>query len=105
MSIRTGRRARPVGALSRAVTETLEARRLLAAQIVGSSTVYQTIQAAVDAAAPNATITVDPGVYSELVTVYKTLTIKGAQAGVDGRSNARTSTSAESIVNGKSRRW
>src|SRR5215217_5393603 len=84
---------------SRAV-EALEKRELLAAHIVGSSTVYPTIQAAVDAAAAGATITVDAGIYSELVAVYKTLTIHGPRAGVDGRSNVRNDRAAEAIVNG-----
>src|SRR5580765_7319716 len=60
--------------------EAMERRVHLAAHIVGSSTVYSTIQAAVDAAAPNSVLTVDAGVYSELVIVGKPLTIRGAQA-------------------------
>ena len=52
----------------------LEPRQMMAAHIVGSSTVYQTIQAAVDAAMPGATINVDAGTYSELVTITKPLT-------------------------------
>ena len=74
--------------------ETLECRRHLAAHIVGNSTSYATIQAAVNAAAAGATINVDAGTYDETVTVSKSLTIRGAQAGVDAR-NAR---GAESIV-------
>ena len=84
--------------------EALEGRQMLAAHILGSSAVYSTIQAAVDAAPTGATITVDPGNYAELVTVYKTLTIDGAQAGVDARSNTRAATSSsaasESILTG-----
>jgi len=79
--------------------EGLETRQLLAAHIAGSSTVYSTIQAAVNAASTGQTITVDPGSYTELVTVNKRLTIRGAQAGVDARSR---STSSESIVTGVS---
>ncbi|HYO09422.1 MAG TPA: NPCBM/NEW2 domain-containing protein [Tepidisphaeraceae bacterium] len=80
--------------------ERLEPRWLMAARIVGNAAVFQTIQAAVDAAAPNAVINVDPGVYSELVNIYKPLTLRGAKAGVDGRSNARADRAAESVVNG-----
>src|SRR5579871_1918556 len=82
--------------------ERLEGRRLLAAHIVGSSTVYATIQAAVDAASPGATITVDAGNYPELVGINKSLTIKGAQAGIDARSNARAASGNESVVSGES---
>src|SRR5665213_4555163 len=74
--------------------ERLEDRRMLAAHIVGSATSYATIQAAVDAAVAGATITVDPGTYNETVSIYKQLTLNGAQAGVD----ARNPRSAESIV-------
>lgn len=84
--------------------ERLEGRQLLAAHILGSPTVYATIQAAVDAAAPHATITVDPGNYPELVGINKTLTIRGAQAGVDARSAARDAAApaGESVVSGES---
>ena len=41
--------------------EDLEARRLLAAHIAGDSTVYATIQDAVNAASPGAVINVDAG--------------------------------------------
>lgn len=80
--------------------ETLEGRLLLAAHIVGSTAVYSTIQAAVDAASPGATINVDAGTYPELVTVYKNLTIQGAEAGIDARSNTRLAGTSESIVTG-----
>ncbi|MEA2733566.1 MAG: hypothetical protein QOE14_17, partial [Humisphaera sp.] len=80
--------------------EVLEKRELLAAHIVGSASVYATIQDAVNAAPSGATIDVDAGVYSELVTVYKTLTIRGPRAGLDGRSNVRNDRSGEAIVNG-----
>ncbi|MDB5325769.1 MAG: hypothetical protein JWM57_1338 [Phycisphaerales bacterium] len=73
-----------------------------AAHIVGSSTTYATIQAAVDAALAGATITVDAGTYAEKVTVTKSLTINGAQSGVDARLTSRTNGAAtgESIVTG-----
>jgi hypothetical protein len=54
----------------------------------------------VNAAIAGQTITVDAGVYSELVTVTKALTIKGPRAGVDGRSNLRSDRAQEAIVNG-----
>jgi len=54
----------------------------------------QHIQFAVNAAAPGDIITVAAGTYDEAVTVNKTLTVMGAQAGVD----ARTRSAAESIV-------
>src|SRR5256885_4946764 len=69
--------------------EQLERRQLLAAHIVGDPTVYATIQAAVDAASPNATINVDAGSYQELVTGNKPVTLHGAQAGVDARHRPR----------------
>ena len=81
--------------------EPLEGRLLLAAHIVGSAAVYPTIQAAVYAATPGAVITVDPGVYPELVWIDKTLTIQGAQAGVDARSAVRLAANSESVVTGE----
>src|SRR5256885_9483556 len=84
--------------LSRATSELLERRRFLAAHITGNPTVYATIQDAVDAAVAGNTITVDAGTYPEQVVIFKQLTIQGAQAGVDGRSNARGT--SESIVTG-----
>jgi hypothetical protein len=82
---------------SRSSFETLEARRLLAAHIVGSTVSYATIQAAVNAASAGATITVDAGTYNEEVTVNKQLNIQGANAGIDARTRA---TANESIVDG-----
>jgi hypothetical protein len=80
--------------------ESLEQRQLFNASIVGSSTVYTTIQAAVNAALAGQTINVDAGTYPELVTVSKTLTIRGAQAGVDARLNTRQTGTGESTVTG-----
>src|ERR1043166_2592145 len=77
--------------------QALESRRLMAAHIVGDPTVYPSIQAAVTAAAPGSTIDVDAGTYSEMVTINKTLTLRGAQAGND----ARTRSGSETIVNGQ----
>ncbi|MFN8475441.1 MAG: right-handed parallel beta-helix repeat-containing protein [Anaerolineae bacterium] len=58
-----------------------------------------TIQSEVDNGNAGDTVLVHAGTYSELVTVNKTLTLKGAQAGVSGvgRCNA---TAGESIMNG-----
>src|SRR5665213_2645883 len=81
--------------------ELLETRALMAAHIAGSSTAYATIQAAVNAAAPGAVINVDAGNYAELVTINKSLTIRGADAGIDARSSGRGG-SKESIVTGAS---
>jgi hypothetical protein len=97
-AVRTGRFL--TTSLSRHELESLECRRLLAAHIAGNPASFATIQAAVDAAVARSVITVDAGVYPELVTINKPLTLRGAQFGVDGRSNARTLTSGESIVSG-----
>ncbi len=78
--------------------ERIESRILLAAHVAGDANVYATIQAAVDAAAAGAIVTVDAGVYPELVTINKPLTLRGAQAGVDARSNRRAA--AESVLTG-----
>src|SRR5437016_3832108 len=72
------RRARTADAV-----ELLEERRLLAAHVLGSPTAYSTIQAAVNAAAPGGTVTVDAGTYPELVTIGKSLTVLGAESGID----------------------
>jgi hypothetical protein len=58
---------------------------------------YTTIQAAVDAASSGDTIKVCPGTYPESVSVNKTLTLEGAQAGVDARTG-RSDPLAEAIV-------
>jgi hypothetical protein len=62
----------------------------------GHSPCFTTIQAAVNAAASGDTIQVAAGTYPELVQVTKTLTIDGANAGVDPRGPAPRG--AESIV-------
>jgi hypothetical protein len=59
--------------------------------------VFTTIQSAIAAASAGDTIQVCPGIYNELVTVDKTLTIVGAQAGVDARTRVVPVTS-ESVV-------
>ncbi|GAB5471039.1 MAG: hypothetical protein Kilf2KO_40690 [Rhodospirillales bacterium] len=59
---------------------------------------FETIQAAVDAATVGDTILVSSGLYEEVVTVDKQVTILGAQAGVDGDDAGRGT--GESIVDG-----
>ncbi len=59
-----------------------------------------TIQGAVNAANPGDTIQVCPGTYNEGVLVGKTLTINGAQAGVDARTRPVNTPASESIVTG-----
>lgn len=69
---------------------------------VGTCTgTYPTISLAVADASAGDTIMVCPGTYSELVNVNKTLTILGAQSGVDARLITRTGLPAtESVVTG-----
>ncbi len=98
MSRRTSRRSAKVSKRWH-IYEPLERRQLLAAHIQGDPTVYSTIQSAIDAAAAGAVINVDPGTYSEWISISKSLTLRGAQAGVDARSNARAG-AAETIMNG-----
>ncbi len=69
---------------------------MLAAHVTGLPIIYPTIQSAVDAAPVGGTIQVDAGTYDELVTVNKSLTLRGASGGlsiVDGRpiGSARSS--------------
>src|SRR2546423_6793655 len=61
---------------------------------------FTTIQSAVTAANPGDTIQVCPGTYNELVSVGKTLTILGAQSGVDARTRTVPVTSESVVSNG-----
>ena len=61
---------------------------------------YSTIQAAVNAANPNDTISVCPGTYPEMVQITKTLTFLGAQNGVDARTRAVPATSESTVGSG-----
>lgn len=60
---------------------------------------YTSINAAIADANPGDTIHVCPGTFSERVNVTKSLTLTGAQSGVDpAAANARTNPLAESII-------
>lgn len=76
--------------------EHLEERVVPAVHDLTTGMSYSTIQGAVNAANPGDTILADAGTYAENVTINKTLTLEGAQHGVD----ARTRSGAESVVTG-----
>jgi hypothetical protein len=61
----------------------------------GNSPCYTTIQAAIDASISGDTIKVADATYNESVNINKSLTLQGAQAGVDARNRS----GAESVIN------
>jgi Right handed beta helix region len=61
----------------------------------GNSPCYTTIQAAINAAVAGDTIEVSDGFYDESVDINKSLTLNGAQHGVDARNRS----GAESVIN------
>jgi hypothetical protein len=67
---------------------------LVLADVIEVPDDYDTIQEAVDAASDNDTIMVAAGLYKENVVIDKSLTLKGAQAGVDARNRS----GAETII-------
>lgn len=97
--LRRGLRRRSGGRELRGA-ESLEHRVMLAAHIVGNATSFATIQAAVDAASPGAVINVDAGVLDESVTINKSLTLRGAAAGIDARGNRRQGFAGETLIRG-----
>ena len=66
----------------------------------GHTPCFTTIQAAVNAANAGDTIQVAAGTYPELVQVTKTLTIDGANAGIDPRGAGRGAESVVGMANG-----
>jgi parallel beta-helix repeat protein len=74
--------------------------QIIPVQNLNTGKFFPTIQTAIVAAdtTNGHVIEVKPGTYSELVTVNKSITLRGAKAGVDARSASRGT--GESIVNG-----
>ncbi|MGQ9546119.1 MAG: CFI-box-CTERM domain-containing protein [Dehalococcoidia bacterium] len=72
----------------------VSAAPVLAGTIRYVPSVYPTIQEAIDAASDGDTIIVAAGLYKESIVIDKSLTLQGAQAGVD----ARTRSGPETIV-------
>jgi hypothetical protein len=59
---------------------------------------YATIQDAIDAASDGDTILVAPGTYNDSITIDKSITLLGAQAGTAGTGSARAG--GESVIDG-----
>ncbi len=86
--------------------EAVEGRQLLSTLFVSTTgsfkglPAFTSIQGAVNAAKPGDTIDVAPGTYHENVLIEKTLTLLGAQAGVNPITGLRTNPANESTVDG-----
>ena len=78
------------------VVEALEQRVLFAAHIVGQLCELFDDSGCGECASAGAIVIVDAGTFTETVTVNKSLTIRGAEAGVDARNRS----ASESIVTG-----
>jgi len=59
---------------------------------------YYTIQAAIDEASPDDVIEADAGTFTEDVTIDKSLTLNGAQVGVDARSRSASESEIVGVV-------
>lgn len=70
----------------------LSSSPVLAAEVDVSD--HSSIQAAIDFASPNDTVSVPAGTFTEQLTIDKPLTLRGVQAGIDARSRS----GAETII-------
>ncbi|MFM8277780.1 MAG: DUF4347 domain-containing protein [Cyanobium sp.] len=64
-------------------------RHHLATLSVGAGETYTTIQAAIDASSDGDTIEVQAGTYAELLSIYKSITLRGPNAGINATGAAR----------------